>query len=153
MQDPELRIPPLLQVAFAALMIWLSSQSADITAVTLPAREAIAIMLIASGAVIAFSGVLEFRQHGTTVDPRFPHKTASFVRSGIYQITRNPMYLGFAIALTGWCYWQENLAGFIWLPVFILYMNRFQIQTEEAFLEQKFGQQYREYCLKVRRWL
>ena len=153
MQHLELRVPPLLQLASVALLIWLSSLRADITAVTLPATEAIAVMLILAGGAIALSGVIEFRQYKTTMDPRYPDNTETLVTSGIYQLSRNPMYLGFAVALLGWCYWHENLAGFIWLPLFVLYMNRFQIQAEEAFMKRKFGHAYQAYCVRVRRWI
>ena len=153
MQHLELRVPPVVQVALAAILIWISGLQADITEITLPAASAVAIMLIAAGATFAFSGVMEFRRHNTTVDPRYPDKTSQLVNSGVYQLTRNPMYLGFALALLGWSYWQENIASFIWLPLFVVYMNRFQIQAEESFMEEKFGQSYREYCLRVRRWI
>jgi protein-S-isoprenylcysteine O-methyltransferase Ste14 len=63
------------------------------------------------------------------------------------------MYVGLLLALTGWAVWLSNALAFAFLPVFITYMNRFQIAPEERVLSGKFGQQYGAYMRSVRRWL
>jgi protein-S-isoprenylcysteine O-methyltransferase Ste14 len=73
--------------------------------------------------------------------------------SGIYRISRNPMYLGFFLLLTGLAIFLSNVIAIVILPLFILYMNRFQIEPEERVLTYLFGQEFVDYKLRVRRWL
>jgi protein-S-isoprenylcysteine O-methyltransferase Ste14 len=63
------------------------------------------------------------------------------------------MYLGFLFVLVGWAVFLSNALAFIFLPVFISYMNRFQIEPEENALAGKFGQELVDYKSRVRRWL
>ena len=67
--------------------------------------------------------------------------------------SRNPMYLGFLLLLLALACYLMNVAAMALLPLFVLYMNRFQIAPEERFLLQKFGAEYQAYCERVRRWL
>jgi len=73
--------------------------------------------------------------------------------SGVYRLTRNPMYLGFLLVLLGWAIFLSNALAFLLLPAFIFYMNRFQIEPEEKALTSLFGQQFVAYTSRVRRWL
>ena len=105
------------------------------------------------GVLVALLGVLAFRQANTTVDPRVPQQSSSLVIRGIYRYSRNPMYLGFLLLLIAWgCYLQSGVALLL-LPLFVLYMNRFQITPEERHLLHKFGADYQAYLTQVRRWL
>jgi len=63
------------------------------------------------------------------------------------------MYLGLLLVLTGWAVFLSNAAGFIFLPAFIVYMNRFQIVPEEKVLASLFGKEFADYKTRVRRWL
>ncbi|MFP3361477.1 isoprenylcysteine carboxylmethyltransferase family protein, partial [Planococcus sp. SIMBA_143] len=74
------------------------------------------------------------------------------VVSGIYRFTRNPMYLGFLLALAGWGVWLASLPALLWLGVYILFINRYQIIPEERILEEKFGPSFIAYRKQVRRW-
>jgi protein-S-isoprenylcysteine O-methyltransferase Ste14 len=75
------------------------------------------------------------------------------VDSGIYRFTRNPMYLGMLLVLTAGAVYLGNLAAFAVLPVFVVCMNRLQICPEERFMQEKFGEAYRDYTARVRRWI
>ena len=68
-------------------------------------------------------------------------------------VMRNPMYLGFALALLGWGIFLSNPLSLAMLFVFVGYMNRFQIVPEERALESLFGDAFKAYRSKVRRWL
>ena len=72
---------------------------------------------------------------------------------GIYSITRNPMYLGLLTMLSGWAVFLSNALAFLFLPAYVLYINRFQIETEERTLTALFGQDYVAYQGRVRRWI
>ncbi|WP_273023120.1 isoprenylcysteine carboxylmethyltransferase family protein [Rheinheimera sp.] len=152
-QALELKIPPLVLVALFALAMWLLTLV--VPAVTLPAvwHLVLAGIFAISGAGVALAGVLAFRRANTTVDPRVPQQSSSLVIRGIYRYSRNPMYLGFLLLLLALACCLMNVAAIALLPLFVLYMNRFQIVPEERFLLQKFGADYQAYCERVRRWL
>ena len=96
---------------------------------------------------------MEFRRGKTTVNPMTPEAASTLVTAGVYRWTRNPMYLGFGVALVGWAVWLANGAAFVPLFLYVLYMNRFQIGPEERALEARFGAAFTDYRKRVRRWL
>ena len=153
MQALELKIPPLLLVLLFALAMWLLAPlSASLSAPLALYTNVLALCLAMTGIAVALAGVLAFRRAKTTVDPRIPQQSSSLVIVGIYRYSRNPMYLGFLLLLSALaCYWQ-SVPGLLLLPLFVLYMNRFQIQPEERFLLQKFGADYQAYLTRVQRW-
>lgn len=106
-----------------------------------------------AGLALALAGVKEFITHHTTINPLEPRKTSYLVMSGVFQLTRNPMYLGMLIVLLGWGDLLDNFLGFSGALVFFLYMTAFQIKPEEDIMLNKFGEPYRQYCQSVRRWL
>jgi protein-S-isoprenylcysteine O-methyltransferase Ste14 len=152
MQALELRIPPVALVFIFAGLMALGAYVLPF-AVGIPAAIFIAVALFLVGAAVAIAGVLAFKRNKTTVNPFTPERTSTLVTTGIYRFTRNPMYLGFLLALAGWAVLLSNLVAFALLPVFIAYMNRFQIEPEERALMKHFGADYQAYMRSVRRWL
>jgi protein-S-isoprenylcysteine O-methyltransferase Ste14 len=148
----ELRIPPLLLVLIVAMGMALSAFVVP-AALVVPARQALATALAAAGALLALAGVLAFRRHRTTVNPMAPGKSSTLVATGIYRLSRNPMYLGFLLVLGGWGVYLANAVALLWLPAFVVYMNWFQIRPEERALTERFGDEYLAYCRSVRRWV
>lgn len=148
----ELRIPPVaLVIIVAAAMAGLAyAVPAD---VVFPAKLLVSVSLVVVGALVAVAGVVAFRRNKTTVNPFTPELSSSLVDTGIYRFSRNPMYLGLLLALAGWCTFLANWGAALLLPVFVAYMNRFQIQPEERALSQRFGSQFIAYSNAVRRWL
>ena len=63
------------------------------------------------------------------------------------------MYLGLSVTLMGWAVFLSNLVALLATPLFVLYINRFQINPEERVLSSLFGAEYAVYKGKVRRWL
>ena len=82
-----------------------------------------------------------------------PHKSETLVVSGVYRISRNPMYVGFLVALAGWALYLSNLAALVFLPLFVVYMNRYQIEPEERYMRERFGDDFDRYVGQVRRWI
>jgi len=82
-----------------------------------------------------------------------PRLATSIVSSGIYKLSRNPMYVGLFIMLAAWVIFLGNILSALLLPLFILCINRFQIIPEENALLEKFGDGYVDYLKSVRRWL
>ena len=82
-----------------------------------------------------------------------PENTQILVTTGMYRFSRNPMYLGLLLLLTGWSIYLGAVSAILLLPLFVLVLTKMQIQPEEIILEELFGQSYIEYKLKVHRWI
>jgi len=149
----ELKIPPVAVVLCTASLMWVVARFLPVGDLQLPARIFFAITCAAVGVVTSGLGVMAFRRARTTVNPTKPGATSSLVHSGVYSLTRNPMYLGFLLILCGWAILLRNALVFPFLPMFILYMNRFQIQPEERALTETFGAMFTGYAARVRRWI
>ena len=149
----ELKVPPPVVALFIAGLSWIASWAVPTLGFVLPHRHVIVLALLVAGVCVAMLGVASFRRARTTVNPLQPEKSTALVMSGIYRYTRNPMYLGLLLVLLGWAFFLANALAFVFLPVFILYMNRFQIEPEERVLASVFGQDFMAYLSKVRRWL
>jgi len=149
----ELKIPPLVVVLVTAALMWLVARTVPELGFVVPARDVVAISIALAGVVTSALGVVSFRRAGTTTNPMKPESSSSLVTSGIYKLTRNPMYLGFLLVLLGWAIFLSNVPAFLFLPAFVLYMNRFQINPEERTLAALFGQEFAAYKASVRRWL
>ncbi len=148
----ELKVPPLAVVFLFGALMWVVSAYSVFT-IALPWRSAFAFILYTGGSAIVLAGILTFRRMKTTVNPLTPEATTTMVTSGIYRFTRNPMYLGFLFGLAGWAIDLSNLLAFAFLPLFVWYMNRFQILPEERALASKFSEVFTLYKCSVRRWL
>jgi protein-S-isoprenylcysteine O-methyltransferase Ste14 len=149
----ELKIPPgVLVILFALLMRW-GAVAAPGVAVRIPWPSTLAGVVALTGLLAGLLAVLEFKRAKTTVNPIKPQSSSALVVSGIYAVSRNPIYLGLLLVLTGWALWLGNLVALAFLPLFILYLNRFQIQPEERALAALFGSDFQTYCSRVRRWI
>jgi len=144
--------PPLVWAAFATAMYGVTHLMPRLTYL-LPWRIAVAVAFAAAGVTAALAGVFAFRRKQTTVNPLDPGAASTVVTVGIYRRTRNPMYLGLLLALTGWAVYLSNAAAALLLPAFVAYMNRFQIGPEERALLAKFGPEFATYMSAVRRWI
>lgn len=133
--------------------MWLVSASVPSLTFNLPWRTAVAVAFVGAGVIISLLAVVAFRKAKTTVNPTKPGTTSAMVTSGIYRLSRNPMYVGFLLALTGWAAFLSHILAFAFLPAFVAYMNRFQISPEERALSANFGSQFATYRQAVRRWL
>jgi protein-S-isoprenylcysteine O-methyltransferase Ste14 len=103
---------------------------------------AVALLLGASG---------RFRKAGTDVKPW--KSTSAIVAEGVYALTRNPMYLGMALFYAGLALVFSSLGAFILLPLVLFIIQTQVIAREERYLEAKFGDEYRNYKTRVRRWI
>jgi len=149
----ELRLPPPVVVLLAGVLMWLAARAVPAFAFDIPARGTIAVAIGLAGLVLAVVAFFQFRRAGTTPDPRKPHESTTLVVTGMYRFSRNPMYLGDVVILAAWALWLANAAAFVLLPVFVAYINRFQIAPEERALESRYGAAYAGYRQAVRRWL
>jgi len=149
----KLVIPPPIVALIAAAMMWGLSKTAPTLSFVFPGHALIAGVFPAVGLVIMIIAVRAFSRADTTINPHHPDKANKLVISGLYRVTRNPMYLGMALVLTGWILWLGHLLAVLPLIGFIWFITTFQIKPEEAVLKQKFGDEFEAYMGRVRRWI
>jgi protein-S-isoprenylcysteine O-methyltransferase Ste14 len=149
----EHKVPPPLVALCVAFMMWGAARLAGPISMAFGLRAAVALALACTGLAIAIAGIVEFRRARTTTNPFHPDAASSLVRHGIYRFTRNPMYLGMLLTLLGWAALLANPIALLLTPLFVLYMNRFQIGPEERALSARFGAAFDAYTASVRRWL
>ena len=149
----DLKIPPPLVALCVALLMWSMSWIVGPIDVpnTLCVGAALALLVVGLGFDLA--GLASFLHAKTTINPLRPAATSALVVSGVYRITRNPMYVGMLLVLLGWATYLGNGAAYLLAPLFVFYIGRFQIVPEERMLADKFGADFAAYCARVRRWL
>lgn len=145
----EHRIPPPLVAIISGLLMWLAVRPIA----PLGGRLWLALLVVLAGAAVCLAGVASFSRARTTVNPLKPESASSLVVAGIYRHTRNPMYLGFAIILLGWCVFLGSALAVLGVAAFVLYIGRFQIRPEERALRELFGAEFEAFCGRVRRWV
>jgi protein-S-isoprenylcysteine O-methyltransferase Ste14 len=155
MQALELKIPPVALTVLTAIGMWVTAAAFPALDVPLPPLwgAGAGVLLVAAGVWFALAGIGEFRRAATTVNPLSPEASAHLVTGGVYCYSRNPMYLGMLLGLTGWAVALAHLTAPLWLMLYAAYMNRFQIAPEERALEARFGPVFADYRRRVRRWL
>ena len=153
MQALELKIPPPAVAVLLAGAMWGISLVAPLFEVPAFIRVAAAVTIALAGGGFSLAGVISFRRARTTVNPMKPETTSSLVCSGIYGVTRNPMYVGLLLVLVAWAVFLSSAWALLGPLAFVLYINRFQIAPEERVLSAIFGTGYSAYKSRVRRWL
>lgn len=153
MQALEVRIPPPVAGLLVAGAMWGISRLAPLVDFPASARIAAAVAFALAGISFSVAGVISFRIAKTTVNAMQLEKTSALVRSGIYRISRNPIYVGLTLVLVAWAVFLSSAWALLGPLAFALYMNRFQIVPEERALATMFGADFTAYQSRVRRWL
>jgi len=149
----EAKVPPPAVAVAVAVVMWGISFLAPEVAMPETLRLAACLAIVVAGLVFSAGGLLSFRRARTTVNPTTPEAASSLVSSGIYRITRNPMYVGLSLFLMAWAVFLSSAWALLGLVAFVLYIGRFQIAPEERALSKLFGSEYASYKATVRRWL
>ncbi|MGI9604844.1 MAG: methyltransferase family protein [Acidimicrobiales bacterium] len=148
----ETRVPPMVWALLAGLIEFgLSPVDSllDASWVT-----AFAVVIAVAGIALSAAGIAEFGRAHTSVDPHSIEKASTLVTSGVYRVTRNPMYVGLLVLLVAFGLWRGSLAAVSVGPIlFVVVMTRLQIIPEERMLGDKFGVAYDEFSESSRRWL
>jgi protein-S-isoprenylcysteine O-methyltransferase Ste14 len=92
-----------------------------------------------------------FLRRGTTLIPG--RRSSRLVIAGPFRYTRNPMYLGLTAILVGLAVLLGSLTPWLMIPLFIWLIGHNVIAVEEAILAEVFGDEYRQYQARVRRWI
>ena len=108
-------------------------------------------MLLALAGMVALAAFWALHRHRTPFNPR--KATTRVVQSGIFRFSRNPMYLSLALLLSATALLLKAFSFVLVTIVFAVVISRGVIQPEEKYLEEKFGDDYRAYKARVRRWI
>ena len=149
----ELRIPPPVVAVIVGVLMWAISVGTGAWEISLPIRSVVALAIAAVGVVFSTAGIVQFRRSKTTVNPTKPETASALVSSGVFKITRNPMYVGLALVLVAWGAFLSSPWTLLGPLAFAAYIARFQIIPEERALSVLFGGEYSTYKSRVRRWL
>lgn len=108
-------------------------------------------VLLLVGIVLMAWAALTMHRHRTTINP---YGTPSrLLQSGPFRYSRNPIYLADTLIYGAVGLWLDSLWPWLLLPILIIVMQRTVIQPEERLLMRLFGDDYRDYRVRVRRWL
>ena len=145
--------PPLLIFAIIMATGLIANYLYPLHILSLPFRLRFFISLpfLCISGILVLASIYGFRVSKTPVAPHKP--TTAIVDSGVFCITRNPMYLSLVLLYTGVTIIANSLFSLVLLPVFCIVLNNGVICREERYLEQKFGKDYLEYKSRVRRWI
>lgn len=141
-------MPPLWLVLFLGLAlaqsVWLPVFPAG------PATQWAGAWVIALGIAIFAAASVQFRRHRTTIVPH--HDPAAIITTGVYALSRNPIYLADALILAGFAL-RWDLAGLVLVPVFMAIIARRFIAPEEARLRRLFPEAFADWAARTRPWV
>lgn len=144
--------PPLIPLAtllLACLLQWLVPLG-WIAGLEPPVRIAVGAFIAAAGLATAVSGRRALVKGGTNVNPSQP--ATALITGGVFHYTRNPLYVGVSVALCG----IALIFDLDWVPLLIVpscvLLHFAVVVREERYLEQKFGDAYRRYKMRVPRY-
>ena len=146
-------IPPPIVAAIVGVLMWAVNRWLELGRVESSFLTPVAIVLLAAGLLLMLVAVASFIAAKTTVNPLRPSRASSLVTTGIFRLSRNPIYLGDLLVLAALAVWLGNVVNLLLLLPFVWTINRFQIIPEERALADRFGASYVAYCARVRRWL
>jgi protein-S-isoprenylcysteine O-methyltransferase Ste14 len=154
-RGPNVRVPPPLLFALPLLTGFIVQHFVPTQIVN--GAEPTRIIRLVGVAEIAIAlglfawAVSTFVRLKTPVIPM--RRARALVEDGPFRLTRNPMYLGFTVLYLGITFAANAFWPIVFLPEAIALTYLFAIRLEEAYLTREFGDEYTEYCSRVRRWL
>ena len=142
--------PPLVLLIFSFLINYTKNIFPQLE---IGRKDVFGFTLIIFGIIIFLSAIILFKKYKTTITPINPSSATKLVVNGIYKLSRNPMYLGLLLILFGISIILNPIGGLFLIPLFILYMNFFQIIPEEKAMADLFKDEFLKYKKNVRRWI
>lgn len=142
--------PPLVALVFIFLII---STKNSFPKVEIIWGFIIGSISIIFGLIVILSAIILFKKNKTTISPLNPSNATKLIVHGLYNFSRNPMYLGLLLVLSGISIIQNPIGGLLFVSSFILYLNHFQIIPEENAMLDLFKDDFLKYKENVRRWI
>ena len=144
--------PPIVTLVFGLLIYFTRNYFPSYENISF-VLNVLSIVLFIGGITITGTAIAAFKNHQTTVNPINIEKATSLVTSGIFTISRNPMYLGMFIILLAVSLKFNLIGGIILSTVFMLFITKFQIIPEEIAMEKLFKDEFILYKKKTRMWI
>ncbi len=148
----KLKIMPPLQLLITLGVMYLIYIATPAIRFYFPGQNKLSILVALLGSGIMGLAIGRFFKVGTTTNPHHPEQASQLVVTGIFNYSRNPMYLGMLIILLAGLIRFGNPINIIPIIGFFMTITQWQIKPEEEILTQKFGDEYKSYCQRVRRW-
>lgn len=146
----SLDIPPVWLAVFLFLA-WVTAQYMPGLSLSFPWQASAALVLLIVGLILLALAVWELLRARTTVVPR--KQPTALVTSGVYKLSRNPIYLGDTLVLSAGVFWWGSVVGLFLIAVFIWFIHRRYIVGEEASLRSNFGEHFEEWAKRTRKWI
>jgi protein-S-isoprenylcysteine O-methyltransferase Ste14 len=143
--------PPPVIVAGVFLLAWSLHWLSPLPLVRHPVLLALAVFAFAAASALILGALGALFAGKTAILPH--HETKSLITRGPYSISRNPIYTGLTLLYVATSILLATLWPLLLLPVLVLILRFGVIGREEVYLERLFGDEYRQYRAKVRRWL
>jgi protein-S-isoprenylcysteine O-methyltransferase Ste14 len=144
-------IPPPIVALLCGLGIYFTRQYFPFTLGAYTSH--LGSLFLVSGILMLFFAAASFRKHKTTINPLKPDAASYLVTSGVFKISRNPMYLGMLLILMGIAVYFNPIGGCLICFIFWRFITNFQILPEEAAMQKLFTKEFSLYSNKTRRWL
>jgi protein-S-isoprenylcysteine O-methyltransferase Ste14 len=144
-------LPPAPYAVALALGWWLDRHVAPLPLDASAATHPLGMLLVAAGLALMAATMLTFLRHRTTVNP-FGGASA-LCTGGVFRLSRNPIYLGDWLVFIGLALMWHTAWPLLFSPLIWALLRYGVIRHEEAHLAAKFGDDYRQYCARVRRWI
>jgi protein-S-isoprenylcysteine O-methyltransferase Ste14 len=141
-------LPPVWLAVFVALG-WVQAEWWPVGSFGV-SGDWIGALLVAAGLALAVAAAVEFRRARTTIIPH--EEPSAIVTTGVYRLSRNPIYLGDALILTGLGLRWDSVLALVLVPVFVAVITARFILPEEGRLRARFGPEFDAWAVRVRRW-
>lgn len=149
----ELKVPPDVVWVIVASLMWVASARTPRLGIPATARSGTAVVLTVAGVVLMALARAALGEAETTGHPIASEETTALLSTGVYGVSRNPVYLGMLLVLLGWAVLLSSPVALVVSGAFVLYIDRFQIAPEERALSAALGRPYADYLERVHRWV
>ena len=152
----ENSIPPPAVLLFTMMVMFIISRfdtTRILRADQFALNAVLATILVIAGIVVPVLGIRQFRRTQTTINPLKPNTASNLVTSGIFRLTRNPMYLGMVLLALSSAIYYGSAWCLIPVVAFIAFITRFQILPEERAMGSLFSTEFDAYKANTRRWI
>ena len=153
MRSLENRIPPPVVTLIIAAAMWVASYLSTPLVVSGLVHYGVAAVFFILVGLFGFPAIRAFVRAKTTIDPVRIDRASAIVSTGVYAITRNPMYVAMTSLLLSWAAYLAVPWTLLGPLFFVWFITQFQILPEERAMAAKFGAAYLEYKGSVRRWV
>lgn len=133
-------------IVMAGLDVWIPMATLEFAYI-----DTVGWLLVLLGLAIVILAGMQFRRAGTTIRPF--GKSSALVTSGLFSMSRNPIYVAMVVSLAGIALLAGSLSAWLPIPLFIWLIQQNVIRDEETMLLDVFGDEYRAYQQRVRRWI